>query len=389
MTAASESSVPHSADVEWFYLHDDVQIGPVSEERLMHAVKQGLVKPDTPVWQKAFDRWKAAANIPMIAINLRENGATLPSEFPNLSRRTGPTQLATRQADGPFVTQPPAVHLIDDEAVLDLDDAVTEDEAVEPVIDAQQVREILERTSRNPPERSIPPASVTSTPTSSGVRARKPWGNPRLVSLAGASLLTIAAFAAWTGGESQGRQHPADAAASAASVASAPTIDARLVKPEAPLELDGSRKTSLPSILKGAELRAPTPTAEVLAKVATPDAPQAGSTESVQASELVRVESGLLDAQLFVKKLKRALPMFDQQCWDKARAPVGTVDKNPSITIELAVDRLGNVYDIKSSKAPEGYRGAGHCIIGRIRGWKFPRMDQGSRAVMTVARVRG
>ncbi|MGE5783458.1 MAG: hypothetical protein ACM3ZE_02670, partial [Myxococcales bacterium] len=86
-------------------------------------------------------------------------------------------------------------------------------------------------------------------------------------------------------------------------------------------------------------------------------------------------------------KLQRALPMFDEQCWNKLRVRVPNVPSNPSIRVEMSIDRDGNVYAIDATKSPRGYWGVGPCIIGRMRGWKFPRAEGGSRASVTVARI--
>jgi hypothetical protein len=95
---------------------------------------------------------------------------------------------------------------------------------------------------------------------------------------------------------------------------------------------------------------------------------------------------GPLDRSLFLRHLNHALRVFDEQCWDAVRVPGAHVEKNPSVRMELFVDITGHVYDINSSKPPPGYRGAGRCIAGRMRGWKFPWAESGTRAVIIVNR---
>jgi hypothetical protein len=97
--------------------------------------------------------------------------------------------------------------------------------------------------------------------------------------------------------------------------------------------------------------------------------------------------SGPLDPALFLQHLKRALPIFDEQCWDVYRVPGVKAEPRPSVSIELDVDRTGRVYDARSGKAPKAYRGVGRCIAGRARGWKFPPAEEGTHAVVTVKRT--
>jgi hypothetical protein len=98
----------------------------------------------------------------------------------------------------------------------------------------------------------------------------------------------------------------------------------------------------------------------------------------------VVIVEGPLDAEVFARKLRHDSPMFDQQCWSKLRATEGEVDANPSLAVTIGVGRWGYIGQLISGKAPTGYRRVDRCIIGRMRGWRFPRSSGVTRAVLTV-----
>lgn len=359
MTAAIKSPVPRPAEVTWYYTHGDARIGPITEKALLEALRQGLIQEDTLVWQNAFDRWKPAASIPMLAVNLKERNALL--------------LRGTASQDAP--PQPELQAMVYE----DLTEAVTDEEAAEPEFDAQQLREILVRTSRPPPERTIPPASVTSTPPVNRSLAPNAFGTPQLIGFAASFLVLSTVVALFV--LRKPRQDDAPTVAAKALQAPQSASTQAVARPREDAKLD-TPKLDTPK-LDTLKLDTPTPQSEPHL-----DREPANGQPSIRGgrSAATVVESGTLDLQLLVQKLQHGLPMYDDQCWDKLRAPVGEVAKDPSLRIELSIDRLGNVYDIASSKAPAGYRGVGLCIIGRMRGWKFPRAESGTHAVVTVTR---
>ncbi len=379
MTVASKSSVPRPAEVEWYYVREGVQVGPVSEQGLLEAARQTEIKPDTLVWQKAYDRWKPAASVPMLAVSMGYHTRPLRTIQTPVPRRPEPTREAFQSPSTSTATEPLPESVADESlAPQDLEDAVTDDEAADPVIDVEQARVILERASLPPSaDRSIPPASYASISTSARNQARDFIGATRLIGLAGAVLLvgTVAVLLTFRQSSRQDDENRT-LVATVTSQAKAPRAEAPRAEPPRvePRQAGTSQSALLAAVAPSAEPSVP------------PDRAPAGASE--RRPELVSITSGALDGQLVLHKLQRALPMFDEQCWDRLRVPVGEVAKNPSVSIDMSVDRLGNAYDFASSRAPKGYRGVGPCIIGRIRGWKFPRAEQGSHVVMTVARVR-
>jgi len=241
-------------------------------------------------------------------------------------------------------------------AIEELDDAITDEEAADPIIDVGQARAILERTSVFGLERSIPPASYVSVPAPERSGFGKGSRTVRQIAGAVAALAAIAALVVYTAREPDGL-------------------------PEV--------KLAVPS----AAGRRAVEDAQAAPKIAVSQHPKPAAVSvdghaDVSPKQTVVVTQGPLDVQLVMNLLRHGLPMYDEQCWDKLRVPVGKVAKNPSIRVEFSVDRLGNVYDLKSTVPPAGYRGVGRCVIGRMRGWRFPRAEQGSHAVVTVARVQ-
>jgi hypothetical protein len=94
---------------------------------------------------------------------------------------------------------------------------------------------------------------------------------------------------------------------------------------------------------------------------------------------------GPLSPSVFEKRLNAATPMFDEQCWQRRRAAEGELAEQPSISIEIGISAWGQIEKLVAGEAPTGYRGVGRCIVGRIRGWKFPRASARTRATLRIA----
>lgn len=354
MTYSSESTVPPAAAVGWYYLREGVRVGPLSERDLLDTATRGEITPDTLVWQPSFlQRWKPAASIPMIAVSLGCFGQLSRDRSATWSRRTNQDQQPIRQTFSEAALQ----RLTPE----DLGDAVNDEEAAEPILDTQQMHEILERASRYPPECSIPPATLRDSLRPAARSPKKHLGVGYLFTIGtGSVLIGVAGVLSLAI-----PRHSSEDAAPRGS--SEPRHEARLA--------------ALP---KAHFAAAPIPSA------AADGASQRQVTDAATTARTPRVSvsSGTLDAQAFETRLQRARPMFDRQCWDRLRLRLDNVTEHPEVRVEISVDRTGHVYDVVSSKAPRGYHGAGLCIIGRMRGWHFPRTDGSTHAIVTVARGR-
>ncbi|HEY5962208.1 MAG TPA: hypothetical protein VIV60_36880 [Polyangiaceae bacterium] len=313
------------------------------------------------VWHSGFEGWKQAAAVPMLAVNLEQTerrDAYLPDP-------SAPTQ--------PEATSNDAMAVDASAPFPDLQDAVSDEEAQDQVVDAEQVRELLVRTSRFPPERSIPPASSASIgPPIPALPVIFTW--PRAAATVGVSLLGLSIVLLvlhW--------QHQR----SNSSVELATQSDELRVANEP------SRPSAAPIGKPGHDHEPPTITAapSSVAKTARGIA-TSSKTGAVDTASPIVILDGPLTEEPFATQLRRSLPVFDQQCWDRLHNPYGSPSTNPSVSITLSVDRTGHVYDIVSSKAPAGYRGAGLCIIGRMRGWRFPSTEGNTHATVQVARSR-
>src|SRR5512147_912286 len=139
MTDQKVPSDPRPPAVDWYYEHDGVVLGPVTEEGLREAARAGQIKTDTLVWQDALDHWEDATNVTGIAEILGCTGMVLKIEPSAVRMRVEPQpqspaleDLVDSSSDEPGSQQA-------------LDDAVSDEEAADPVIDVQQARAILER----------------------------------------------------------------------------------------------------------------------------------------------------------------------------------------------------------------------------------------------------
>ena len=378
MTDDSKSSSLQPAKVEWYYIgHEGVISGPISEESLQQGAKAGQIARDTLIWQQDFDNWQLATRVDVTAAILGRDVDTL---------ETTPTP---GQVEAPSRPQEPREEpaATETQAVADtpkdefpahevLHEAVTDEEAADPTIDLELAREIVDRASGRPPrptERSIPPSSVTWHPPAAGAQLVNLVGTHRLVGIAAASLV-IAALVLMLVPRSHSRTVQA-------------SEFARTTDADRQVKSNGGQDVS------GVETRTTEPRQpeQPAGHPSTSESPALGanseSSASVTQSEPVVTVDGPLKASLFSYHLKRSLAVFDEQCWAALRVPGVKVEKNPSVRIEIAVDLTGRVYDVKSSTPPPGYRGAGHCIAGRIRGWKFPWAESGTRAVIVVRRM--
>jgi|GEM_PF-2878151 len=381
MTENSNSTKPQVAKVEWYYERDGAVVGPITEARLRYALKYGHIKPDTLIWRNDLEHWLEAACVPMAAAVLNR----APSS-PSIESTSTSVRLRVELRDpGPVAADPKPMEDLQETTATEtqtqgspeddtscaevLHDAITDEEAADPVIDVNMARAIVERARGFHRESSIPPASVTFRPpaNASSWLVPTPAGRARLFAFAAASILVLAAVLLLA-------LRAPPQAEPASEVRSDPQI----------------RYETLAPTSAGAGSAAPRAQTEGAAIQASPDAnsaskPPPPAVASALAEHLVTVE-GPLDAAPFLQHLKRSMLVFEEQCWVVYRAP-GAKVASPAVTIELDVDRAGRVYDVRWGKAPKGYRGVGRCIAGRMRGWKFPAAERGTHARVTVERA--
>jgi hypothetical protein len=378
MTDDLESLDPQPATAEWYYMErEHVVAGPISEEALLQAARSGQITQDTLIWHQDFDNWQAATSVPVTAAILgRDPNAIEPTAIRRRVEPPRPAVKAPKPTPVVTETQPPAEAADDDSPVVEtLQDAVTDEEGAIPTIDFKLAREIVDRVSGIPPrptERSIPPSSFSWYPPPDRAQLLSLLGRHRQIGIVVASLLIAAVV-----------------------LMLAPRARSRKIQPPVVTEttvVDQRVMSTVAQPASSVETRAalPQPPERPAVSPATSDtpAPSAGKVPSASAplSEPAVTVVGPLDPSLFLRHLNHGLRIFDEQCWDAVRAPGAKVAKNPSVRIELFVDHTGRVYDVKSSKPPPGYRGAGRCIAGRMRGWKFPWAPSATRAVVIVNR---
>jgi len=377
MTDDLKSLGAQPAAAEWYYMdREGVVAGPVSEEDLLQAAKSGQITQDTLIWQQDFDNWQAANCVPLTAVIFGRDPNVI--EPTAIRLRVEPPRPAVKVPKAaPVVAAPQQLAELtnDDLQVIEaLHDAVTDEEGAIPVVDFKLAREIVDRVSGIPPrptERSIPPASFSWYPPSDKAQLLSLLGRHRQIGIVAASLLIAVVVLLLIPRLHARKVH--------APVLIASTAAGKGVT---------SNVTQLTSSVES--LAASSHPEQLVAPSATSVSPASGVSNEPGAtkplSESVVTVDGPLERSLFVRHLSHALRVFDEQCWDAVRVPGAHLEKNPSVRMELFVDITGHVYDVNSSKPPPGYRGAGRCIAGRMRGWKFPWAESGTRAVIIVNR---
>jgi hypothetical protein len=376
MTDELKSLDSQSATAGWYYMdREGVVAGPVSEEAILQAAKSGEITQDTLIWQQDFDNWQAANGVSLTAaIFGREPNVIEPTAIRRRVEPPRPAAKVPKAAPDAAAPQPLAELTSDDLQVIEaLNDAVTDEEGAIPVVDFNLAREIVDRVSGIPPrptERSIPPSSFSWYPPPDKAQLLSLLGRHRQIGIVAASLLVaVVVFLLVPRLHSRKVQAPVPAVSM--------VTDKRIASDAVQLIGGGEPRAAM-----GPERFAVSSAASVSPG---PSASNEFNTTKSLSESIVTVD-GPLDRTLFLRHLNHALRVFDEQCWDAVRVPGAHVEKNPSVRLELFVDITGHVYDVNSSKPPSGYRGAGRCIAGRMRGWKFPSAERGTRAVIVVNR---
>ena len=378
MTDDLKSLGAQPAAAEWYYMErEGVVVGPVSEEHLLQAAKSGQVTQDTLIWQQDFDNWQAANCVPLTAAILgRESSVIEPTAIRRRVEPPRPAVKVPKVAPAPLVPQPLAELTNDELQVIEtLHDAVTDEEGAIPVVDFNLAREIVDRVSGIPPrptERSIPPSSFSWYPPPDKAQLLSLLSRHRRIGIVAASLLVAVVVLLLVPRLHSRKVH-------------APVLTASAVAAKRVTSNVAERTSSVASLAASSRQSGQLAVSSSTSVGPAPSASnESGATKSL--SESVVTVDGPLERSLFVRHLNHALRVFDEQCWDAVRVPGAHVEKNPSVRMELFIDITGHVYDVNSSKPPPGYRGAGRCIAGRMRGWKFPLAESGTRAVIIVNR---
>lgn len=369
MKDEAEPSGTQPLSVEWYYTaREGAVVGPIFEEQLVQAIREGHVEPDTLVWQEAFEKWEIACNVPDLSAVLGW-----------LPKRLDPAAMLEARILDPgvdgFVETPAAPETesvsdsrrwaaieAPDAAAEELCDALTEEEAAEPIINLSLAREIVDRASCLPPERSIPPASISWTPPQlQHEQNRSMFARPMVAIAVG--LLAIAS------GMVLVRLTQARRANTVIQESSSPAQSSPLLNGVRPI---GAAAFESAVVANGASPAEPTRQEPVLVAQAEP-------------ASGVRIE-GPLEPHLVQRLLDKNDLVFEVQCWKPARLFSTRVDDHPSVQLEVIIDRKGRVYNVKYGRDPQGYYGVSPCIGGRIRGWKFPAHDRASSVVLRLDR---
>lgn len=56
------------ASARWFYVHDDVQVGPMDLQGLQSAYEAGILQAETLIWRAGMDEWAPFADVPEVDI---------------------------------------------------------------------------------------------------------------------------------------------------------------------------------------------------------------------------------------------------------------------------------------------------------------------------------
>lgn len=328
-------------------------------------------------------------------------------------RRTTPTVGRPLRSNPPPKPRMPEPEPRPPESQHPLGDAVSEDEESErPIVDAH-VREVLERAK--PPKPSRPAVNFASTGSTPSLRpgaasTRVSAASGRAPGTVSASPRPRAAFreakpkvpvparplplwakiigvvALFSLGMGVvllfGRPH--SAAETPPVVAGDPSVRERTpAAPDEPARVAATAQSTAAGGAVRPAAPAPVSGAVPAASGAAPSIGLGRPTEATGGPTIV-VQEGPLPASLFQRLLDDARPMFDQQCWQRLRATEGEVAQNPSLDIELGVSAWGQIVKLTAAEVPVGYRGVGRCIVGRIRGWKFPHAKASTSVTLRV-----
>lgn len=97
--------------MDWYYIVDGVQSGPISDEAIRVLVSKGLITSDSPVWRSGMSDWQPAGSLPDLFV---ASELPLPRQ-PNLqgdstktTAKAEPTPAGIHPASTPEGTQQPA-----------------------------------------------------------------------------------------------------------------------------------------------------------------------------------------------------------------------------------------------------------------------------------------
>jgi hypothetical protein len=406
---------PHKP--RWFYEFRDEAVGPVDELALRRAAREGVLTRGTLVWRKTLDGWQPAAAVPEVLVILEQEAVVARTDSASPAAESGPdaavahapvsapaasgspTQEPPASPSAPVPAEPsPAREVVaaappkpgHSEAAgnHELGDAISDDEELERPIREADVRELLERTrssrpARGPASLSPPASGATSPPNALSTAASaaserasardrvdpgpaSPRPLPLWTKVVGVAVLLLLGMGAVL---LTGRPHGAAERARAARAgrsgaaespgASTESAEIAVASKAADSSLADQRASAVPARAAGAG--------------------EPGGTPAVVVTE------GPLSPAFFQKQLDAAALMFDEQCWQKLRATEGEVAEHPSLEIELGISAWGQIEKLVAGEAPTGYRGVGRCVVGRIRGWKFPRASARTSVTLRIA----
>lgn len=66
----------------WHYFVAGRQTGPVNTAAFVAAIRNGIIRADTPVWAAGMEQWQRAAHIPELAPDLRIGATVIPDVPP-------------------------------------------------------------------------------------------------------------------------------------------------------------------------------------------------------------------------------------------------------------------------------------------------------------------
>ncbi|MBN1605795.1 MAG: DUF4339 domain-containing protein [Polyangiaceae bacterium] len=428
----------------WFYEYRDEAVGPVDEQALRGAAREGRLTPSTLVWRKTLDGWQPATAVPQVLAIIEQEARITgtASESPRLeagpaaaqaqlflpsasepapeapaSSRPSPVPAAVSSTAEPPAAElpssagsasvevladgspgarpsdasagegrsrpPPKPHVSEVADDAGLGDAISEEEGLERPIREADVLELLERTRSSQPPRgpgshSLSESGAAPRPHGSSMPASAPSERAPVLErvdtrpaparplplwakvMGGVALLLLSMGAVLLTGRTRGAgEGPGSEPAGRSAGTQRPDPSAQ------PTHVDVARPAA-----------ADRPASAASASAAAPG--QAAGTPAVVVTE------GPLSPSIFQKLLDGATPMFDEQCWRRLRATEGEVAEHPSISVELGISAWGQFEKLVAGEAPVGYRGVGRCILGRIRGWKFPRAGARTRVTLRI-----
>ena len=90
---AASHNAGDEPQVEWFYTHDNAEVGPLPAPQMFRAIESGQVQPEDFVWSEGMNGWRKLQDVPELARFLR--GVPQGPSFGEAGNKMAPLAVAS------------------------------------------------------------------------------------------------------------------------------------------------------------------------------------------------------------------------------------------------------------------------------------------------------